>query len=73
MKYLQELVRIVTRKKIQKVDILEESTFKDENSLFGKYYNGIANGDYNTDEDAAFDLYQNHPKNSAYRQLKIQI
>ena len=73
MKYLQELVRIVTRKKIQKVDILEESTFKDENSLFGKYYNGIANGDYNTDEDAAFDLYQNHPKNSAYRQLKSRF
>lgn len=74
MKNLLDIVKILTKKKIAKIEILDEQTLKQKDSLFGKFYEGLVTGKIETDEEAAKMLYgvsdSGHAK---YRQLKSRF
>ncbi len=73
MKYLQELVRIVTRKRITKVELLDEEEMRDEKSLYKQFYEGIASGAFKNDNEAAEFFYGATSTDPNYRKLKSRF
>lgn len=70
MKYLLELAKIVTRRKVGKVDLFDETTLDDPNSLYGVFYKGLVEEKYKSDDQAAELIYNTTPLDDKYRQLK---
>lgn len=74
MKNLLEIAKALTRKKLAKVEILDEQALKQKDSKFGKFYEGLLTGKIESDEDAALLLYNNpDPGDAKYRQLKSRF
>ncbi|MFN7117279.1 MAG: hypothetical protein ACK4TA_10805 [Saprospiraceae bacterium] len=74
MKTLLEIAGILTRKKIARIEILDEQVLKQKDSKFGKFYEGLLTGKIETDEDAASLLYENGDTSDAkYRQIKSRF
>lgn len=73
MKYLRELARIVTRKKIQKIELFEDKHLKNVNSKYSEFYNGLVNDRFTNDEEAALYFYNSKPTDASYRKLKSRI
>ncbi len=68
---LKELAWFVSKNKVKRIEIVGEQN--NYNSLVQRLYDGLSTGKYNTEEDAALDLYQDSPTNSNYRQLKYNL
>lgn len=68
---LKELVRVVSKNKVQRIEIIGENY--NYNSLVQRFYNGIHNGEYDSEEQAAEALYSEGTKNANYRQLKYKL
>lgn len=74
MKTLLEIASILTKKKIAKIEVLDEQVLKQKDSKFGKFYEGLLTGKIESDEDAALLLYENNDASDAkYRQLKSRF
>jgi hypothetical protein len=74
MRNLLEIARVLTRKKIAKIEILDEQVLKQKDSKFGKFYEGLLTGKIENDHDAAALLYDNSdPGDAKYRQLKSRF
>ncbi len=74
MKTLLEIAKILTKKKIAKIEILDEQVLKQKDSKFGKFYEGLLTGKIESDEDAAQLLYEKADASDAkYRQLKSRF
>lgn len=68
---LAELITLVSKTKVQRVEIVGEK--HNYNSAVQRLYQGIHNGDFTSDEDAAKALYNSNPAHEAYRQLKYKL
>lgn len=73
MKRLQEIIRIIGRKRIKRVEIFNESGNLDRNNLYYRMYRGIRDGIYRTDEEAAEDLFGCDPSDKRYQMLKSRV
>lgn len=74
MRNLLDIASILTKKKIAKIEILDEQILKQKDSLFGKFYKGLITGKIETDEDATQFLYGTpDPSDAKYRQLKSRF
>ena len=73
MKHLLELAKIVTRKKVGKVEILDETILNDKTSLYAEFYDALVNAKFETDEDAAKHFYDATPLDDRYRKLKSRL
>lgn len=73
MKKLQEIIRIIGRKRIKRVEIFNESGNLDRNNLYYRMYRGIREGKYRTDEEAAEDLFGVDPSDKRYQMLKSRV
>ncbi len=73
MKNLLEVSRIVTKKKVRKIEILDESTLENANSKFSEFYAALMAGKFKNDRDAASLLYSCSPTDDKYRQLKSRF
>lgn len=74
MENLIEIAKILTRKKIAKIEILDENTLKNNDGLFAKFYEALITERISTDEEAASFLYENTDASEAkYRQLKSRF
>lgn len=74
MKILLEIAKVLTRKKIAKIEILDEQALKQKDSKFGKFYEGLLTGKIESDQDAALLLYESSdPSDAKYRQLKSRF
>jgi hypothetical protein len=71
MKNLQEIVAIVSKKRVKNVEMLDKSTRED--SLMYQLYDGIRTGQFVTDNDAAKKLVQSTPHDPRYRKLKSYL
>ena len=71
MKYLVELVELVTSGDVKKVDFFHES--HNEQDLEYLLYNGIRTGKYTTDDEAALDIYKSVPSDKKYLMLKTRV
>ena len=74
MKNLLEIAKVLTRKKIAKIEILDEQMLKQKDSKFGKFYEGLLTGKIESDRDAALLLYDDPDTSDAkYRQMKSRF
>lgn len=74
MRNLLDIIRILNKKKIAKIEILDEQTLRQKGSLFGKFYEGLVTGKIETDEDAIRLLYgTSDVSNAKYRQVKSRL
>jgi hypothetical protein len=73
MKNLIEISRIVTKKKVRKIEIFDDAALKAKNSKFNEFYESLMSGKFRNDRDAATLLYACSPTDDKYRQLKSRF
>ena len=73
MKYLSELIRIITKKQLQKNELLENEHLEQKDNLFSKFYFNLKKGKLKSDQDAALLLYGSKANNEKYRKLKSRF
>ncbi len=73
MKNLIEISKIVTKKKVKKIEIFDDHSLKHKNSKFNEFYEALMAGKFKNDRDAASFLYGCSPTDDKYRQLKSRF
>lgn len=73
MKHLLEISKIVTKKKVKKIEIFDDHSLRQKNSKFNEFYELLMNGALQDDKEAAFKLYGSTPTDDKYRQLKSRF
>lgn len=73
MKHLLEISKIVTKKKVKKIEIFDDHSLKQKNSKFNEFYELLTNGALADDKEAAAKLYGSSPSDDKYRQLKSRF
>jgi hypothetical protein len=70
MQELKDLIFIVNKRRLSKIENLDKTLISSKDTLFSKFYQGLAEGKYEDDDDAAKDLYNSTKSDYRYRQLK---
>lgn len=73
MKNLIEISKIVTKKKVRKIEIFDHASLENKNSKFSEFYEALAADKFKNDRDAAKFLYDCSPSHDKYRQLKSRF
>ncbi len=73
MKNLIEVSKIITMKKIRKIEIFDDNSLKNKSSKFNEFYDQLTSNKFRNDRDAATALYGCSPKDARYRQLKSRF
>jgi hypothetical protein len=73
MKHLLEIARIVTKKKVKKIEIFDEQSLRQKNSKFNEFYEAVLSEKFQTDEEAAQFLYSCVSTDDKYRQFKSRF
>lgn len=73
MKLLKELARIANLKRVNKIDVFDASSIKGKTNKFNTFYHNLVNQNYESDQDAAADLYNTTLLDDRYRQLKSRF
>ena len=73
MKNLIEISKIVTKKKVRKIEIFDDHSLKHKNSKFNEFYEALMANKFKNDRDAASFLYACSPTDDKYRQLKSRF
>jgi tellurite resistance protein len=73
MKNLIEISKIVTKKKVRKIEIFDSAALEARNSKFSEFYEALAANKFKNDRDAASFLYGCSPTHDKYRQLKSRF
>ena len=73
MRNLIEVSRIVTKKKVRKIEIFDDHTLRHKNSKFNEFYEALLTNKFKNDRDAASFLYNCTPTDDKYRQLKSRF
>ncbi|MCB9233111.1 MAG: hypothetical protein H6581_15750 [Bacteroidia bacterium] len=74
MRKLKEIVGVISRRRIRKIEVFNEGTSKSSNNnLYYRLYKGIRDGVYENDEDAAQDLFQTDSSDKRYQMLKSRV
>lgn len=74
MDALKELVKIVNRKRLSKIDVFDKTFLNQNNAnLYYKLYEGLENGKITDDESAAKYLYNSNEKDAKFRKLKSRF
>ena len=73
MKHLIEISKIVTKRKVRKIEIFDDRSFRQKKSKFNEFYEGLRTDKFKSDRDAAQQLYGCGPTDPKYRQLKSRF
>ncbi len=73
MKNLIEISKVVTKKRISKIEIFDKSLLNRKESKFNEFYEGLVTDKFGSDEEAAMYLYNTSPLDDKYRQLKSRF
>ncbi|MBC7922665.1 MAG: hypothetical protein H7Z75_16425 [Ferruginibacter sp.] len=72
MDALNELIKLVTKKRVKKVELFDENS-RNKSSNYFKLFDGIHTRRYQSDTDAARDIYQCDPSEKKYLILKTRL
>lgn len=72
MKRLIEIAKIVTKKKVVKLEVLDEYVLKRQSKI-NEFFEGVTGNKFKNDRDAAFFLYGSTPQDPKYRKLKSRF
>lgn len=73
MKHLIEIAKILTQKKVKRIDVFDASYLSQKNNKFTIFYDALVGRKLKNDRDAAALLYQSSPTDARYRQLKSRF
>lgn len=73
MENLKELVNIISKRKLSQIEVFDKSLISRKDTLFAKFYEGIASGSISSDEDAVEYLYGDKKDAISYRKLKSRF
>ncbi|RYD75167.1 MAG: hypothetical protein EOP53_16945 [Sphingobacteriales bacterium] len=73
MKSLQELATFVSQQRLDVISTFPVYSKKEKNSKFKRFVEGIISGEFNTDEEAAENLYKTGTDAVKYRVLKTRL
>ncbi len=73
MKNLIEVSKIISKKKVRKIEVLDSNALDSKNSKFLEFYNALMADRFKNDRDAASFLYKCSPTDDKYRQLKSRF
>jgi hypothetical protein len=73
MEKLQEIVRVVGRKRIKKIEVFNDQQSVGRGSLLYKFYQGLKSGKFQSDEDAARELCGTDAMDKKYLMLKSRV
>ncbi len=73
MKNLIEISRIISKKKIRKIEIFDTASVENKASKFTEFYDALMADRFKNDRDAASLLYKCSPTDDKYRQLKSRF
>ena len=73
MKNLIEISKIVTKRKVKKIEIFDEHSLRHKSSKFNEFYEALLANKFKNDRDAASFLYDCSPTDAKYRQLKSRF
>lgn len=73
MKNLLEISKIVTKKKVRKIEIFDDYSLRNKSSKFNEFYEALQKDRFKNDLDAARFLYDCLPTDDKYRQLKSRF
>jgi hypothetical protein len=75
MEHLKEVINILSKKRLDKVELIDQDLIGAENSMISKLYEGIKNGDIHSDNDGIAFVYGtvNKKNNQNYRRLKSRL
>jgi len=73
MDNLKELVNIINKRKLSQLEVFDKSLISRKDTLFAKFYDGIANGTITSDEEAIHYLYGSDKDAISYRKLKSRF
>lgn len=67
------MVSLVTKQRLNNLELIDDAFLDNANNLYQKLFKGIAEGSFNTDEDAAMALYQTTASDKKYLMLKSRL
>ena len=67
------MVGLVTKQRLNNIELIDERLPDGKENLYLKLFKGIADGIFNSDEEAALQLYQTSAKNKKYLMLKSRL
>lgn len=73
MNILKELSKIITRRKVAKIEIIDSTVLNSKKSKFHSLYEGLISDKFEDDNDAALYIYGSSPTDPRYRQLKSRF
>ena len=74
METLKELVKVLNRKRLSKIDVFDKTFLNQNNTnLYYKLYEGLESGKITDDSSAAKYLYGSHDKDAKFRKLKSRF
>ncbi len=73
MRKLQEIVRVIGRRRLKRIEVFNEGGRGPRKNLYYRFYKGIKDGSFQTDEDAARELFGCEPTNKRYLMLKSRV
>lgn len=71
--YLKEIVDLVSKKRLDKIELYDKNYISSKDSKFNKLFNALENNIVKSDEEACKHLYGSSKNNSKYRQLKSRF
>jgi|GEM_PF-4954150 len=75
MDSLKEIIKIISKKRLDKIELIDESMVSSEDTLFSRLYMAIKNDIVSNDSEAVKYLYKvdNQSNNQSYRRLKSRL
>lgn len=67
------MVGLVTKQRLNNIELIDERLPDGKENLYLKLFKGIAEGAFNSDEEAALQLYQTSAKDKKYLMLKSRL
>lgn len=71
MEILREMVQVLTKYKTKQIEVLGNPS--DNKSQVYEFYDGIADGTFTTDEEAAAHFFDGNVRNQSYKNLKSRL
>lgn len=73
MNNLKDIIFIINKRKLSQIDIFDKTLISCKDSLFSKFYQGLADGKFNSDDEATHYLYGTDKTDQRFRQLKHRL
>lgn len=73
MHRLKEIIRVVGRRRLKRIEIFNESGKSNRQNLYYRFYHGVKDGSIKTDEEAAMALCGTDQTDKKYQMLKSRV